>query len=525
MRSLAFVLFALLAACSPGEKTRVVFDGVLDRSLSADPETLDPQLARSVAAAKVLGDLYEPLFVLDAAGRAVEGLARDWQVSDDGLTWTFELREAARWSDGTPVVAADVVRGLRYLADPANGAFYAGSLGVVRNAGGIARAELPAEALGVEATSPSVVTITLERPAAQLPDILAHSSTAPRHESAGSLTPEQGRPVNGPYRLVRRQFSGAIDLERNPHFHSVDDVAIDAVRYLPIEDEMAELQRFRAGGLDITSRIPAAMLDRVDPATVRLAPYLGVYYLAFNLRLPPFAGEPDLRHAIALAIDPALITETITRRGELPAYGWVPPGIDGYPALAVDAALTTAELRLERAREHLAAAGIDPNDPPAVTLRYNTSEENRRIVVAIQEQVRAALGIEIELLAQEFKVLIATTRSGLEPGMARGSWIGDYADPANFLGIFATGHSSNPSGYSNPEFDSLLQRAAASTDRMRRYELLQDAERLLMQDLPVVPVYFYVSKHLVQPYVQGFADNPLDYHYSRWLSIAGLTPD
>lgn len=528
LRRLAFgIAFAAALATAGCGETQP--DAVLDRAISADPETLDPQRARSVPAAKVLGDLFEGLTTLGPAGRPRAGAARDWSVSGDGLVWRFELDPRGRWSNGEPVVAGDFVRALRRLADPDTAAFYAHMLTPLGNADAVLAGEAPPETLGVAAPDERTVEIRLARPAPELIAMLAHPSASPVHGPSlaehGEAFARPGRLVsNGAYMLAARSTGATIALTRNPHFRETGQVAIETVRYRPMEDETAEYHRYRAGELEITSRVPLQFLEaarRERARELRIAPYPGVYYLGFNLELPPFADEPLLRRALSLALDRERMVTAVTRRGERPAWGWVPPGVGGYRGARFDYAGSTAQARLAEARELYAAAGFGPEEPLRITLRYNTSEENRRIAVAVQQMWREALGVETELVNQEFRVLLAETRSGNVSGLFRASWIADYDAPAPFLEILTSGHSSNLPGYADPEYDALVAAALAAPDEAARARGLARAEAHLLAAHPVLPVYFYVSKHLVSPRVAGWQDNPLDYHYSRYLRLVG----
>ncbi len=504
----------------------------LRRALSAEPESLDPHIARSVPAAKVLGDLYEGLITLGPDASLQPGAARSWRVSEDGLTWTFELREGLAWSNGDPLGAEDFVWSFRRLLDPATGAFYASALAPLAGARSILAGDAPPETLGVAAPAPAVLEIRLEHPLGDLAHRLAHASAAPVHrpsvEAWGEGHAVPGRLVtNGPYRLVERVIGGGITLEKNLYYRDPLSVPIERVRYLPMEDEMAEYNRYRSGELDITSRVPApvfAELAAAGTGELRVAPYLGVYYLGFNLREAPFREAPLLRRALSLAIDRDRLVESVTGRGELPAWSWVPPAVAGYTPPQAGEAGAPRERRIAEARRLYAESGYGPERPLAFTLRYNTSDENRRIAAALQSMWRETLGAEVELANQEFRVMIAENQRGDVPGLFRGSWIADYDDPGNFLEIFTSGHSANQFGYANPAYDSLIAAAMRERGEEERASLFANAERLLLSDLPAIPVYFYVSKHLVHPRVGGWVANPLDFHLSRHLRLRQLPP-
>jgi oligopeptide transport system substrate-binding protein len=244
-----------------------------------------------------------------------------------------------------------------------------------------------------------------------------------------------------------------------------------------------------------------------------------VYYYGFNLSRPPFKDNPGLRQALSMAIDREQLTTKVTGRGEAPAYSWVPPGANNYepPALSYSA-MTQAE-RNQIARNLYKAAGYSDANPLRIELRYNTSDTQRRTAVAIQGMWKEALGVETTLVNEEFQVLLANIKQGDITQVFRASWIGDYNDAHAFLKILESNNAANMPGYQSDKFDSLMKRAAEQTDLDSRRLYLEEAERVMLTDHPTIPIYFYVSKHLVSPDIEGWGDNVLDYHYSQHLSF------
>ncbi len=527
-RALLLVLIAGFATgCQPPPNAG---ERLLTRGLPSVPETLDPQRARSVAAAKLLGDLYEPLLILNARGELVAGAAESWEFADDGLSLRLKLRENAHWSNGDRLIAADFVRGLRALADPDFAAFYADKTPMTQNTAAISAAKTPVELSGVEALSDSELLITLARPAPEILSALSGIRTAPRHKIANLAA---NPPVNGAYVLEKTEAAGSFDLTRNPHFHAADDVSIEKVRYLVLNDARQEHSRFLAGELDITSRQPASRLDQLDPALVHSSPCPGISYVAFNLRLEPFRDAPLLRRALSLAVERNAITRSETTRGDIPTLTWVPPGIVGYSSPAPELMDASIEKRISLARELFVEAGFSPKSPPSLRLQYDNSEENRQIAAALQDFWNRGLGVNIALeghalVGQASQAVLVgqapqtaedQNRDLSEAGMFLRSWRTDSSDPATFLSRFRSGHPSNFSGFENSQFDALLDAAARVTDIGGRYALLSRAEAILLADQAVLPIYTCSNKHLVQPWVTGFEPNPLDYHYSRYLSL------
>ena len=509
-RLCVFLATALLvAACGGGDQGA---NGVLHRALAAEPESLDLHKARSTQAAEVLRDIGEGLVSFSPQGELVPGVAERWSVADDGLTYTFTLREDARWSNGEPLVAQHFVTAFERLAAPETAAFYAAFLESVVEVG---------------ALDEHTLVLVLDQPTPYLMSLLTHPATFPVYPPAlaehGDAWARPGTLVgNGAYRLEAWVPGSVITLVRNPHYWNDDETSIDSVKYHTITQEAAELSRYRAGELHITSTVPSEAFETVRENfadALRVAPSLGVYYYGFNLTRPPFANNPKLRQALSMAIDREELVKNVTRRGEAPAYSWVPPGVNDYqPPRLSYAPLSQAE-RERLARRLYEEAGYSAGNPLELELRYNTSDTHQRIAVAIQGMWRDVLGVETQLINEEFQVLLANMRAREVTQAFRSSWTGDYNDAHTFLALLETHNALNLPGYSNPDYDARMASAAAQVEPKRRRGYLEEAERILLDDHPVMPIYFFVSKHLVHPDVAGWGDNVLDYHYSQHLSL------
>ena len=506
---------------------------VLNRALSTEPESLDPQKSRSVQAADVLRDIGEGLVSYDAAGEMVPATAESWEISADGLTYTFRIRPEARWSNGDPVTAADFVFGLQRLVDPATAAFYAAELGNVVNASDIVSGKLEPGELGVTATDERTLVISLVRPTPYLLSLLTHPSTFPVHrgsvENHGEAFARAGNLLsNGAYVLVDWEPGAIIELHRNPHYWNDAGTSIDVVRHHVVTQEVAEFNRYRAGELHVTSTVPPDNFDRIRaeyPDELHIAPTLGVYYYGFNMTGPPFADNPELRQALSMAIDREVLVEAIIGRGEAPAYSWVPPGVDNYEPVRLPYADLSQEERNAIAQSLYRKAGYGKDNQLRFELRYNTSDTQQRIALAVQAMWRNVLGAEAQTVNVEFQVLLDQMREREVTEVFRSSWFGDYNDANTFLAIMQSDSPANMPGYSNPEYDELMRSAGEQLDLDRRRLYLEEAERVLLADHVVIPLYFYVSKHLVKPEVEGWQDNILNYHYSQHLSLGATEED
>ena len=523
-----FLLGCLVLGGCGGGAGPVEESRVLQRGLPSDPETLDAQKARSVQAAEVLRDLGEGLLGYSPTGELVAAAAERWEISDDGLVYRFHLRPTARWSNGDALVAEHFVLGMQRLVDPATAAFYAQMINAVENAAAIVRGEKPPETLGVTATDAQTLEIRLERPTPYVLALLTHPSTFPAHpaslEAHGDAFARPGRLVsNGPFSLDAWIPGSVVALRRNAQYWNDAATKLDGVNYHVLVQDTTELNRFRAGELHITSTVPPDSFAQIRAeygSQLRIAPYLGVYYYGFNLAKPPFRDNPALRQALSMAIDREQLALKVTGRGEAPAYSWVPAGVANYePTLLSFAALSKSE-REQLARSLYRQAGYGEDEPLKVEVRYNTSDTNRKIAVAVQAMWQEVLGVETTLVNEEFQVLLANMRDAEITQVFRSSWLGDYNDAHTFLSVLQSGSPTNMPRYSNREFDDLMERAANQTDLDRRRLYLEEAERIMLADHPVIPLYFFVSKHLVSPEVGGWGDNVLDYHYSQHLSLS-----
>lgn len=467
----------------------------LHRGLGPAPDTVDIHAAQGLSAFNLLRDLHEGLLTRDADGRPIPAIARSWHASRDGLSWRFELDPEARWSNGSPIVAGDFVRGFERARDPATASPTAGWLDVIAE---------------IRAVRPRELVIRLTRRVPWFEELLTLPVTFP--------WPASGREVySGAFMLERRVPGARFELRANPHFRDAGSVSLEAVVWHVTEDPSGELARFRAGELHITEAVPPGRHDwllRQFGDALRIAPYLGSFYLAFNLSRPPFAGAPELREALSLVIDRSLITERVLGAGQLPASRLVPPGLAGWPVPAPES--TDMAQRIDRARRLLERSGFDRRR--AIELRFNSSLAHRRLAAAVAAMWKQHLGIHTRLVNEEWKVFVTNRRHGRITEIVRGGWIADWADPANFLDNF---HSASPLNYTflrDPEFDRLLA-LAETQGGAQRLETLWQAEQRLLARNAIIPLYYYVSRHLVRPEVTGYRDNPMDIHLSRWIAL------
>jgi oligopeptide transport system substrate-binding protein len=500
---------------------------VYHRGNSADPETLDQHKTSTVYEAHILRDLYEGLVVYDATAEVVPGVAESWELSDDGRTYTFRLRADAKWSNGDPVTAGDFVYSFRRIMLPETGAKYADVLYPIANAEKIHAGELPATELGVAALDDRTLEITLEAPTPYFLELLTHQTGLPVHppsvEALGADFVRPGKMVsNGAYVLQAFVPNAEIKLTKNPMFHDADSVRIDTVYYYPTEDRSAALRRFQAGELDSNNDAPieqvAWMRENLGDQ-FRVAPYLGIYYYAVNTAKPPF-DDPRVRRALSMVIDREFLAEEIWGGTMVAGYSFVPPGTANYgdPAYADYRDMSMID-REDAAAALLAEAGFGPDHPLDIEIRYNTSENHKNTALAIADMWQP-LGVKTTLLNSDTATHFAVLRDKGDYDVARAGWIADYNDPQNFLFMVESDNEGfNYANYANPEYDALMERAAAETDLDKRAKLLFQAETIFMRDLPFIPLMYYGSLSLVSDRLEGWQDNIQNVHPTRWMSI------
>lgn len=520
----AFLLLALAILLLPACERAPDTARALRIGNHAEPSSLDPHRSEDVPARNIQRDLFEGLTVTDAGGGPIPGVAHDWSSDDDLRVWTFRLREEARWSNGDPVTAYDFVFSLRRAVTPGTGGIVSETLLPIRNAAAILRGELPPEQLGVSAPDPQTLIIELESPTPYFLATLTHPSTFPVHPptviAEGDNWARPGTLVsNGAYKLAEWVVNSHIALEKNPHYREADQVAIERVEYLSIENQQAELARFEAGDLHITYGAPSGRLDWLRSKfgdALRVHPWFGVYYLGLNTTRPPL-DDVRVRCALTLVIDRDRIANDVVGNGEQPTANWI-PAINGYEPPQPDWLQQPLPERIARARELLAAAGYDAERPLELELLYNVRDRDQRIVTAVASIWREHLPVQTKLVNQEWKVYLQTRRQLAKTQVFRSGWVGDYPDPNSFAEILHSAHGMNDTGWSNPRYDALLERATNAADRGQRYALLRAAEQEILQDVPLIPLFRYSTVRLVSPQLQGYSDNLMNHHYSRHLS-------
>jgi oligopeptide transport system substrate-binding protein len=527
-RALWFALAALgmtiLYACDSksGHKPQEPFNAhLLRRGIGGEPASLDPGRAGDTFSFEVIRDLYEGLATETPSGEVQPGVAASWTTSPDGTVYTFILRPTARWSNGQAVRAQDFVNSWRRVVDPKHASAVADLLRPISHAAEIIAGKEPPTELGVFAPNDETLVVHLKQPAPYFLQVLTHTATFPIYSEEAAATHNSRDWVsNGPYVLTSWVPGSSISLTKNVQYWDRASVQIDQVRYLPIPDENSELNQYRAGQLEVTQSVPASALPLVKreyPNELLVAPFLGTAYYGINLHSTKFPLK--VRQALTMAIDRKILENTILIFGQSPAYGFVPPGTSDYEPQSWQWRSLSNPERIAQARALYSSAGYSTSKPLRLRLLYNENPAIKRMSIAIASMWKVTLGIETDLIDEEYRVFLDSRKDTARWDIVRLGWSADYNDAGNFLEIFRSGSSNNDTGYSNADYDSLLDSAANSADASHRRHILEQAENLMLSEYPVIPVYYFSSKRLIKSYVKGAQSNPLNKLYSRHLSI------
>lgn len=484
-----------------------------------EPRDLDPHTVTGIPEVTIISALMEGLVAFHPETDTIPypGVAERWTVSEDGRTWTFYLRDTARWSNGDPVTAEDFVYGWRRVLNASLGNEYADWLYIIEGAEAWHRGESDDPAtLGISAPSPDIFKVVLRQPVAEFLQVLLNHTFLPVHRptieahggpgvrSSGWTAPET-YVGNGAFRLVKWAPNSVIRVEPNPFYWDAEVVRLKAIEFYPIEDENTELRAFESGQLHVTNSVPVGMREYYAtrfPERIRFDPYAGVYYLKLNTTHAPL-DDARVREALSLTIDREQIVQRILRGGERVAYAFVPAGVGGYtpePREVYDP---------ERARQLMAEAGFPEGEGfPVVEYLYNTSDNHRKIAEAVQAMWRDELGVPISLTNKEWKVYLDATNT-LNYDIARAGWIGSLY-PYSFLQNLLSVSANNETGYADPEYDALLFGSIGVFDKEQRHDLQRQAERRMLAQHPVIPVFWYTNAFLIDPRVRNWNPKLVD---------------
>jgi ABC-type oligopeptide transport system, periplasmic component len=533
----AFV-FMLLCGCTEkklsnveyGNQNQILFYGNGD-----EPKSLDPHLTTGSPDNNIIINLFEGLLSKDHATLEPKpGVAKSWTISEDGRVYRFRLREEARWSNGDPLTAEDFVYSWRRALTPSVPNAYAYMMYYIEGAEDFHTGKITDFAqVGVKALSAHELEVTLIHPAHFFLQLLDHHSYYPVHgptlEKFGGISDPASKWTlpgnlvgNGPFVLKSWEINKVIELEKSETYWDKDAVKLRGAHFFPIDDQQGEERAFRTGQIHLTNT-PQMDIEKIetyrkkDPDVLRVVPTYASYYYEFNVNRKPF-DDARVRKAFALAVDRKLIVEKVTKGGEVSTVNFVPPDPAGYQPQVY------WQEDVEEARRLLAEAGYpDGKNFPAYSLMYNTHDNHQKVALAVQQMLKKNLNIDIQLENKEWKVYMMA-RKNLEHDIVRAGWVADYMDPSNFFDILRSYSGNNNTGWKNAQYDQLMNQIAATSDTARRNELFEEANRLLAEEMPVLPLYYYSDLNLVHTSVQGWYDNAMHYHPLKHVYLQQPTP-
>lgn len=511
--SVAAASFSAMAANVPAG-VKLAEKQELVRGNGTEVASIDPHKTEGVPESHVIRDLLEGLVNQDGDGNTVPGVAESWETKDN-RTFIFHLRKDAKWSNGDPVTAGDFVYSFKRAVDPATASPYSWYLEMttMKNAADIIAGKKEVSSLGVFAVDDNTLRIELEQAVPYFVKMMGHTTVKPVNQKVvekfgDDWTKPENFVGNGAYVLDNWVVNERIEMKRNPNYWDNEHTVINKVTYLPIENQVAEMNRFLAGEIDITKELPNEHFRRLEkehPEDVAISGNLCSYYYGFNNEKAPF-NDVRVRKALTYAIDRDIITKALLGQGQKPAYFLTPEITAGFDPVAPEYAGMTQKERVAKAKELLKEAGFDSSNPLNFTLLYNTSENHKKIAVAIASMWKKSLGVTAELENQEWKTYLDNRRQG-NFEVTRAGWCGDYNEASSFLSLMQSNNSSNDPRYHSKAYDDIMAKALESTSDAEREALYVEAEKLLAKDMPIAPIYQYVTARLVNPKVGGYPRN------------------
>jgi oligopeptide transport system substrate-binding protein len=524
--SIAFI--AALGQADAAEKT-------LRSNFTSDPVTIDPSLTTEISSAQVIINCFEGLMGYDESGKLVPAATESYTVSEDALTYTFKLRKDGVWSNGDPVKASDFVFAWRRVLSPEIAADYATEMYYIKNGEKFNRGEAKASDLGIKAIDDYTLEVTLENPTGFFLALTTSFFYMPENEKVVSANKEwtlKGETYvgNGPFKLQEWRPKDRIVIVKNPLYRDAARIKLDKIEFRILTDANSTLATYEAGDIDVAdSNIPAAMIPTLlAEGKAKNVPYLGSVWMHFNvsdnaMEYDPVQAkatlDPRVRKALNLAIDRNVLVKNVTKAGERPATSFVPYGIigsDGKDFKQKD--YFKPEGDVAEAKRLLAEAGYpDGKGFPALTYIYGNFGVNGDVAQAVQEMLRKNLNVTLNLEDMEYGVMLERRgKKNRQYIMAYHRWIADYVDPANFLQLFTLADSNN---HNNPAYDALIKEAQSITDPAKRFDKLREAEAVLMDDMPLLPLYYMTNTIMVQDYVKGYSKDIMGYVRFRYVDI------
>ena len=499
----------------------------LVRGNGTEVATIDPHKSQGVPESHVIRDLLEGLVNQDGEGNTIPGVAESWETTDN-KTFTFHLRKDAKWSNGDPVTAEDFVYSWQRAVDPATASPYAWYMEYTKmaNAKDIVAGKKDKSELGVKAVDANTLVVELETAVPYFVMMMGHTTMKPVHQATvekygDQWTKPENFVGNGAFSVDKWVVNERLVLKRNDQYWNNDKTVLNKVTFLPIENQVAEMNRFLSGEIDFTNELPTEHFKRLQKEyaeDVSVAGNLCTYYYIFNTKKAPF-DDVRVRQAISYAIDRDIVTGAILAQGQKPAYFLTPEITAGFdPELPAYGKMSQKERNAE-AERLLEEAGYGKDNPLKFNLLYNTSENHKKIAVALGSMWKKTLGLSVTLENQEWKTYLSSKDSG-DFEVARAGWCGDYNEASSFLTLMKSNNTTGGVHYDSAAYDQIIDKALNSTSEEERKALYLEAEALMANDMPIAPIYQYVKSRLLNPHVGGFPiNNAEDKIFSKDLYI------
>lgn len=519
--ALLLALVLVVSACSGSTGTEKKDDDnaaqeekgpkVLNLNNTSEPGSLHPALAQGTHESWILEHSFEGLTSKDEKGNIIPGVAEKWEPSEDGLTWTFTLKDDVKWSNGDPVTAHDFEYAWKYALAPETAAYYAYQLYYLAGGEEYNSGKGSADDVGVKATDDTTLVVTLVNPTPYFLDLTSFYTYYPVNKAVQEANPDWAKSAdnyvsNGAFVMTEWKNKESIKLEKNENYYDADKVKLDEVNLVMIDDDTTAYQMYQTGELDllypITPDVQGTLVGSDNPE-FQIAPDLSVYYYNLNSDVKPFSNA-KVRKALSMAIDRQSLVDNVSQGGQTPAFGVIPAGINDVSGDFNANSGTLFEENVEEAKkllaEGLAEEGM--SSLPEFSILFNTNDAHKAIAEAIQAMWKENLAVDVTLENVEFQVKLDREKAG-DYQISRAGWVGDYVDPMTFLDLWVTDGPYNDARYSNTEYDALIDAAKKEMDPAKRSEQMHKAEEVLINDMPIIPIYFYTKPFLTKEYVSG----------------------
>lgn len=531
--SWAIVTIIGLAACSPKnneQSSTASQSDTLRVDIGSEIPTFDPVMAEDGYTYRVMNDLFAGLVDFDQKNRPIPGMAT-WDISKDGLVYTFHLRDGLKFSDGSPIKASDFVFSWQRLVNPKTGSSYAFLLKDIVNAEDIFSGKKTATSLGVSAPDDKTFIVKLAHPTNAFlnyittPNVFVVSEKVVKQYGESWTSPSH-IVTSGAYILKEHVVNGYVLVNKNPNYYQESMVHIANVRYSPFVDTNAAVANYKTGALDTTwQNVPADQYQAIKkeyPNELHSFKWERMEFLNLNMTSDKYAKNPQLRQALAMAIDRDTLSKIILAAGQTPLYGVVTPTIENgkYADIQYPWVNLPREEQIAKAKQLYKEAGYSAANPLKITLKYQTNDLSKKVMIAVMSMWQNILGVKVELVNEERKVLSQDWRNA-NYDISQGTWGADYNSVTTYTPQYVCKNGNNRSHYCNPAYDKLITQAEATVDPVEQEKLYKQALWIVMNDYPIIPLYQPVHQRLISPRISGYDadDNYLDNVQTKWMQL------